>query len=217
LLWMEKGWIDYLMPQLYWEHGHKAAAFDVLLPWWEKHSYNRHIYYGLGVYRMVDATNTVWKGPDEILKQISAIRNNTKHPGFSFYSASSFGKIPRALRDSLQTRYNVTPALVPPMKWLDSIPPMAPSLRVVPSAQGSLLQWDHPNPTGEMVRFVVYRFVDGEPININQPEKIMAIVSEQEFIDATANDYQKCTYVVTALDRLWNESRPSNTVITSLE
>src|SRR5205085_2265387 len=35
LLWMRKGWIDYLLPQLYWEHNHRLVAFDVLQPWWE--------------------------------------------------------------------------------------------------------------------------------------------------------------------------------------
>ncbi len=217
LLWMEKGWIDYLMPQLYWEHGHKAAAFDVLLPWWEKHSYNRHIYYGLGAYRMVEAVNPAWKGPDELLKQVSAVRGTAKTPGYAFYSASSFDKVPRAVRDSLRMRYCHTPALIPPMKWLDSIPPGSPVLRAIPSAQGSLLQWEHTNPTGEPVRYVVYRFTGGEQINISLPDKIIAIVSDREFLDAAANEYGKCTYIVTALDRLWNESSPSNTAVTTLE
>src|SRR5690606_20962090 len=158
-------------------------AFDVLLPWWEQHSYNRHMYYGLGVYRMVDATSQTWQGPREILKQVNTIRKQTSVPGVSFYSASSFDKIPKAITDSLQRVYCKTIALVPPMKWLDSIPPAAPELRAIPSSQGTLLQWEHANPANETTRFVVYRFVDDEPINLNRSEHILAIVSEQSYLD----------------------------------
>jgi len=215
LLWMEKGWIDYLLPQLYWEHGHRAAPFEVLLPWWERHRYGRHMYYGLGAYRMVNALKEPWVGPRELLAQISDIRRIAAVPGYSFYSISSFDKIPPAVLDSLRMRYCATPALVPPMKWLDSIPPPPPAITVIPSAQGSLVQWQP--PAQELLRYAVYRFVNDEPLTLERPDRIIGIVSKTEFLDTKANDFRKCTYVVTALDRLWNESGPSNTAVTAPE
>ena len=39
LLWLSKGWIDYVTPQLYWERGHSLADYDVLLKWWNENGY----------------------------------------------------------------------------------------------------------------------------------------------------------------------------------
>ncbi|MBC7650125.1 MAG: family 10 glycosylhydrolase, partial [Deinococcales bacterium] len=36
LLWLKMGWIDYVVPQLYWERGHKLCDFDTLLAWWNE-------------------------------------------------------------------------------------------------------------------------------------------------------------------------------------
>lgn len=214
LLWMQKGWIDYLMPQLYWEHGNHAAAFDVLLPWWNANGYGRHIYYGLGLYRMVNTHSSIWSKPSEILWQIHDIRQQSTTPGYCFFSASNFYKLP-AVQDSLSRSYNKYPAMPPVMKWLDSIPPVSPVLKAIPSVEGTLLQWKESNPHNETIRFAVYRFINDEPVNLNRADKIISIQSIPEFLDMSANKYNKCTYVVTALDRLWNESAPSNMAVTN--
>jgi uncharacterized lipoprotein YddW (UPF0748 family) len=218
VLWLNKGWIDYLMPQLYWEHSSRSAPFDVLLPWWEKHEYTRHIYYGLGAYRMVGAHNGAWAGTKELLWQMRDIRRTCTDPGFAYYSASSFDKISAPIGDSLHYTYNKLPAFPPRMKWLDSIPPPPPVLKAIPSAQGTLLQWHLNNPGGEMIRYVVYRFLNDEPINLDRTEKIICVQTDlTEFLDVNANKFKKVTYVVTAMDRLWNESRPSNKVGNGME
>lgn len=209
VLWMKKGWIDYLMPQLYWEHQHRAAAFEVLLPWWESHSYGRHIYYGLGVYRMVGGTG-VWAGTRELLWQIKDIRKSTAAPGFSFYSASCFDRIPGAILDSLHARYTGTIAFPPQMKWLDTTAPAAPVVTAVATREGPWIRWQHSNPKKEIVRYAVYRFVNNETINLERADKIIALTGENEYVDNEGRKYDKCTYIVTALDRLWNESRMSN-------
>jgi len=214
VLWMQKGWIDYLLPQLYWEHNNHAAAFDVLLQWWETKRFGRHIYYGLGVYRMSEQGKH-WTGPREILSQIKDIRETGTPSGFSFYSTSSFDKIGNALRDSLRYNYNATIALPPAMKWLDSIPPAAPVLTAIPSYDGTLLQWQENKRSEKPAHYVVYRFINDEPINLDKAEKILAVVNKDEFLDAAANRYKKCTYIITATDRLWNESKPSNMASTT--
>jgi hypothetical protein len=78
-----------------------------------------------------------------------------------------------------------------------------------------LLQWQVNNPTKEPLHFAVYRFINNEPINLDRADKILSIQSLPEYIDVNANKYQQCTYVVTSLDRLWNESKPSNKAITN--
>jgi uncharacterized lipoprotein YddW (UPF0748 family) len=215
LLWMQNGWVDYVMPQLYWEHGNHAAAFDVLLPWWQAHCYGRAVYYGLGVYRMLNVFSGPWASANEILSQIRDIRQYS-NTGFSFYSTSNFDHLRNHLQDSLHYVYNVHPALPPTMKWLDSTLPAPPVLKAIPSSQGTLLQWHIPDQTKKVVHYAVYRFVNNESVNLERGEKLIAVLSGNEYLDADANKYRQCTYIVTALDRLWNESKPSNEATTHL-
>jgi len=206
LLWMKKGWIDYLLPQLYWEHASHAAPFGVLLPWWAQHSYGRDVYYGLGLYRMVGGSGA-WAGTRELLSQVREIRSVAPSSGYALYSASCFDKL-YAIKDSLSS-YNRYPAMPPRMKWLDSVAPSAPYVKAIPSVEGTLLQWQVTNPQKEPLKFVVYRFIDNEPINLERADRILSIQQNPEYLDLNANKHQKCTYVVTAVDRLWNESHGS--------
>jgi uncharacterized lipoprotein YddW (UPF0748 family) len=216
LLWMRKGWIDYLLPQLYWEHGHKLVAFDVLMPWWEEHTYKRHTYYGLGVYRMTDAIKGPWVGTKELMWQLRDVRTKTLNPGYAFYSTSSFDKINVPIEDSI-AKFNATYAFPPVMRWMDSTAPSAPVVKAIPSREGTLLKWEMGKADKQAVCFVVYRFINGEPVNINKAEKIINVSSANDFLDKDANKYKKVAYVVTAMDRLWNESVVSNIATTHTE
>ncbi len=207
LLWMKRGWIDYLLPQLYWEHGHRLVAFEILLPWWDAHRYNRHMYYGLGLYRMLGKPTGKWIGTGELLSQIKDIREQTASPGYALYSTSNFDKITVPIRDSIE-KYNRFVAIPPVMPWLDSIPPPMPVVNLTPSSQGTLLRWNPGYPEKETARYLVYRFVNGEPVNLDRTDRILALLSGTELLDADANKFSKVTYAITALDRLWNESAP---------
>lgn len=206
-LWMEKGWIDYLLPQLYWEHGHKLVAFETLMPWWRDHAYGRQMYFGLGMYRMLGQPTGKWAGTKELLAQIKDIRKEAPNTGYALYSFSNLNKITAPIEDSLEA-YGKTIALVPRMKWLDSIPPIAPVLKGTMTAQGLLLQWKHLNPDHEKIRYVVYRFTPGQTIDLTDARAIVAITDQEQYVVSKANSDNR--YLVTALDRLWNESAASN-------
>ena len=210
LLWMEKGWIDYLMPQLYWEHNHKAAAFEVLMPWWYEHCFQRHVYYGLGLYRMAEARSGPFTNVHELMWQLRDIRGHCPNSGYSFFSATSFDKIKSPIKDSIRLNYNKYPALVPPMPWLDSIAPAAPVLKVEMAAKTAVLKWTEANPAKEPLRYVVYRFVNNEKVDLGRNDRIVSIQQATEFTDPDAKKYKECSYVVTAMDRMWNESKGSN-------
>ena len=53
LLWVNNGWVDYNIPQIYWEIGHPAADYDTLIRWWAKHSAARPLFIGQDVVRTV--------------------------------------------------------------------------------------------------------------------------------------------------------------------
>ncbi|MBD0287933.1 MAG: family 10 glycosylhydrolase [Bacteroidota bacterium] len=122
LLWLRKGWIDYVAPQLYWELGHKLVAYETLIDWWSKHTYGRHMYIGHGVYRAYEATNAAWKDPNQLPRQISLLRQYPTIQGSVYFSSKTFKTNPNGWSDSLQQNYYRLPAQIPPMEWLPKKP-----------------------------------------------------------------------------------------------
>ena len=53
LLWVREGWVDYNIPQIYWEIGHKAADYDELIRWWSQNCTQRPLIIGQDVDRTV--------------------------------------------------------------------------------------------------------------------------------------------------------------------
>ena len=126
LLWLKKGWIDYVVPQLYWEKGFKLADYDELLQWWNDHTYDKQLFIGLGLYRA--GSNAAWKNKNELPNQIKDIRNSENAQGAVFFSSKNFEKNPNGWTDSLRMNYYTLPALIPPMDWIDSVAPSVPSI-----------------------------------------------------------------------------------------
>lgn len=111
LLWLKNGWIDYVAPQLYWEFGHNAAPFEVLVDWWSKHSYGKNCYIGLGVYRA--NSSAAWRDKTQLPRQIQKIRNTPNLQGMIFYSSKSFEKNMNGWSDSIRLNYFKQPAPLP--------------------------------------------------------------------------------------------------------
>jgi len=111
LLWLKNGWIDYVAPQLYWEIGHGRAPYEVLLNWWSKHTYGKHCYIGLGIYKA--NSNAAWHDKKQLPRQIEALRNTPNIKGMVFYSSKIFEKNPNGWSDSLRLNYFKEKAEVP--------------------------------------------------------------------------------------------------------
>ncbi len=212
--WIQRKWIDYVAPQLYWEHGHRVAAYDVLLPWWKENTTQRQLYIGLGLYRMVDAKTSPWNNSGEILKQIRSARN-LHTDGLVFFSVSNFSKIKQDIADSLQQVYFGSIAIPPAMPWLDNTPPAAPLVHCSINPNGIVMQWEQKNPQKESLKYLVYRFDQNEKIDISDSRKIIALTQNRFFTDKDGNKNYK--YVITTLDRLWNESEISNIAIPEIQ
>ena len=116
MLWLQKGWIDYVIPQLYWEHGHPLADYDELVNWWNQHNYNRNLYIGHGVYRA--GSSPAWRNGSEIPYQIKQLRTLKNTRGSAYFSSVNFKNNPNHWSDSLQNHYYKKPALQPTMPWL---------------------------------------------------------------------------------------------------
>ncbi|RYD79055.1 MAG: hypothetical protein EOP53_10195 [Sphingobacteriales bacterium] len=111
LLWLRNGWIDYVAPQLYWEIGHKVADYTTLLDWWNKNTYGKNCYIGIGIYRA--GSNAAWKDKTQLPRQITQLREKANINGMMFYSSKIFEKNPNGWNDSLRLNYFREPAALP--------------------------------------------------------------------------------------------------------
>ncbi len=111
LLWLEKGWIDYVAPQLYLEIGHPKIPYEKLLDWWSKNTFGKNCYIGLGIYRA--GSNDAWKDKTQLPRQIEALRKTPNIQGMIFFSSKTFDKNPNGWSDSLRLNYFNGPVLTP--------------------------------------------------------------------------------------------------------
>lgn len=121
LLWLRKGWIDYVTPQLYREIGDHLVAYEKLVAWWAANSFGKHVYIGHGIYRF-NENNPNWKQPSQIPNQIKILRSTPGVQGSIYFSSKSFNNNPAGWNDSLRNNYYRVPAKIPPMPWLPKKP-----------------------------------------------------------------------------------------------
>lgn len=55
--------------------------------------------------------------------------------------------------------------------------------------------------------FVIYRFENKEPVNLDDPSKIVAVTRETNYLLPYDDGKRKYRYVVTAVDRFHNENQ----------
>lgn len=208
--WLEYGWVDYMAPQLYWRSGGKNSRFDVLMDWWEDQGVDRHVYIGHAVYLIENQERYKWAGKPEFIKQARMCRNAGDICGSVWFRAKTFASNTDGIADALEDEFYAHPALVPPMPWLDSIPPNRPRLLSVNAVEGGvLISWQPPKPIegqDDAVYYVVYRFDEDAHYDRTDPRNIIAIRRTRSFLDLSVEVGKSYVYIVTAVDRLHNES-----------
>lgn len=204
LEWVRQGWVDYNIPQLYWEIGNRSADYETLIRWWNHYAGGRPLFIGQDAERTVKFNQFQQKY--DLQRQMPNIQGSCQW--YARYVADNTGNYGAALR----ANYHCTPALQPLMPWIDnSAPGRVRKLKKVWTSDGYMLFWTAPKAKKEMDcahQYVVYRFAKGEKVDINDPAAIVAITTNTWIQLPYVNGKQKFTYVVTALDRLHNESRP---------
>ena len=217
--WLVKGWIDYVAPQLYWSTDHPFANYNDLLPWWAENSFGRHVYVGHAAFKLEQQQSRYWKNPSQLPIQLDLRRGyGSQIHGGVFYSAGSFESNPHGLEDLLRYRYHKYPSLIPSMPWKDPLPPGAPTdVLARKNLSHTLITWTPPGPAADgdtAVQYVIYRFGLDQPEDISRPDFIIGTSSEPFFID-TQSPPQEVYYLITAMDRLHNESYPVRGMVTS--
>jgi uncharacterized lipoprotein YddW (UPF0748 family) len=219
LKWQKNGWIDYCLPQLYWQIGHPAVDFFTLSKWWAAHAYNRAMYIGHAVYKL-EANSTIpeWKDPDQLIKQIQITRQIPQIGGSAFYSSIHFKRNLFGFAETLQDKTYKYQALVPAMPWIDNKAP-APLQRF--RKRGHKLKWKTEKTTIEMdkpVEYIVYLNPVTRKFDAKNPENIFTIIRDQSIVfkPNSRKLRQKYEIRISALDRLHNESEMSKVKVIKL-
>ena len=213
ILWMKNGWIDYLAPQLYWHIGFEPADYQVLLEWWSKHSYGRHIYIGQSAYKIRrDADYPAWQNPGEMPRHIRMNREYPQIKGNIFFSSKSLMSNALGLGDSLKNSYHSFPALVPPMDYKPMIQLESPYLYRISHGHKQLtIYWtEAAKQAGDGKYQVVYRYQGQNNPGQDDPKNIVALLSPEStsFVD-TPPKKGYYTYVVTSVSKSNHESAGS--------
>ena len=212
LMWVNNGWLDYCVPQLYWEIGHSAADYETLIRWWAQYASARPLFIGEDIERTVKAgdlkDSSINQQPAKMAlhQQLPAVQGTVLwYAKAAVDNVGNYGSV-------LRNNYWHYPALQPLMSFIDKKAPKKPrSVKPVWTNDGYVLFWTAPKGkkwNDEATRYVVYRFQDGEKVNIDDPTHIVAVTSQTFLLLPYADGASKLTYVVTALDRLQNESKP---------
>ena len=209
LLWTEKGWVDYMLPQLYWALDHTAAPTETLAYWWNDNANGRHMYFGQCVAWTMDKPDMAPStDPNQLSHKIRLSRELPNVQGNCWWPAYDVTKNYKGVADSLALKEQSRIALVPSYPWIDAVAPEA-----VTGLEGSAekhdvtLRWKAPvtNDPLQVARFfVIYR--DSE---------IVGVTDATSFIDTNVTPGSH-TYSVSVLDRANNES-PLSTVKTSIK
>jgi hypothetical protein len=208
---VNNGWLDYNVPQLYWEIGHKAADYETLIKWWNQYASNRPLVIGEDVERTVKHADP--NNPNT--HQLGAkMRLHQQLPGVKgtvlWYAKAAVDNVGK-YGSSLRNNYWRFPALLPSMTFIDSkAPKKVKKVKPVWTEDGYILFWTAPKGKtwrDTAVKYVVYRFAKGERINTNDASKIVAITSQTYYKLPYNNGKDKYTYVISALNRLQNESK----------
>lgn len=211
LLWAREGWIDYNIPQLYWQIGHKVADYETLIKWWATHNENRPLFIGQSVMNTVQNADPNNPNQNQMPAKMALQRSFQSIGGSCQWPASAVVDNAGKYRDLLVSEYHKYPALVPVFDFMDNeAPDKVKKVKPVWTADGYILFWTAPKHREEMnraVQYVVYRFGAKEKVNLDDPSHIVAITRNTFYKLPYEDGKTKYRYVVTALDRLHNESK----------
>lgn len=214
--WMDEGWIDYLVPQLYWHIGYPPADYEKLINWWNDRGYERHIYIGQGAYKIGDNPEKAWYSRDEMPKQIRLSREQSNILGNIYFSSKSLRRNPLGITDSLANNYYQNKALIPQMNYLEVTELAPPNLDKIKRKKDKIrLCWSRTEKIIEPGYCVIYRFKDNNPGEFDDPRNILAITEvsdkrEWKFFDENFEKNATYTYVISMVNRAHQESDLSN-------
>ncbi|MFH0792633.1 MAG: family 10 glycosylhydrolase [bacterium] len=199
-LWLNKGWVDYYTPQLYWQISRIPQSFPVLLGWWaSENTQHRHLWPGMTIGQARSEA-----GVTEVVNQIMVARGIVPQgPGHCFFSMRTLQTNRGGLNEALLKGPYQQEALVPASPWLDDKPPAAPGVTAKKQGDQVSVQWQAKGSEKIFLWVLYVRRGDKWSYQILPSQQLSVTESsggEREAISAVA---------VVAVDRVGNESKPA--------
>jgi uncharacterized lipoprotein YddW (UPF0748 family) len=211
LTWARKGWIDYNIPQIYWQIGHPRADYEVLVKWWAKNTENRPLFIGQSVVNTISNTDPNNPAINQLYRKMQLERSFQSIEGSCQWPASAVVENQGGYRDSLVNHYFKYPAIVPVFDFMDNkAPNKVRHAKAVWTEDGYILFWTEPKAKDEMdsaKQYVIYRFANGEDIDTGDPSHIITITNKTFYKLPYKDGKTKYYYLISALDRIHNESK----------
>ncbi len=195
--WLQKGWLDYLSPQLYWPVAQAGQAYDVLLDYWiGQNTQGRHIWPGLFTSRIGAPTRDYQ--PQEVIDQVAITRSRPGAGGHVHFSMVTLMENRKGIDDMLKAGPYGQAALVPATPWLGSTPPPAP--KVSATRGGRMLKLNMLSDKGDTVYAVWTRYGKEWRFSVVPAAQQHALVVDDPRLGEPNSVF------VSAVDRLGNES-----------
>jgi len=200
-LWLNKGWIDYFAPQLYWPINRMPQSYPVLLGWWQgENTMQRHLWPGISVGRDTSAKNV-----NEIMSQIMISRGMLpQSKGVIHWNIFSVSKNPPMAKALIEGPYKKQ-ALVPESPWLGNQAPAPPTVSTTIQADKVTVSWAHPDEANVFRWVVYYQYGNQKRYQILN-RKDRSVVLERLANGSGNEKLIVSNIIVTAVDRLGNES-----------
>lgn len=208
-LWVKNGWIDYNMPQVYWEIGHKAADYTTLIHWWAENNFEQPLYIGQDVTRTMDAAMP--SGDSQLDEKMRLSRSFKTIQGNAFWSGYNVADNYRGVSDALKANYHKYPALIPAYTHMHRrAPQKVKNIKEAYTEKSHYLSWDSDSQRGNpetATYYVVYRFAKNQSEDLNNPANIVGITRDRSYVLPYEGGKNKYKYVITAVDAFHNESK----------
>lgn len=215
--WVQEEWIDYICPQVFWAESLAIARYDVIVDWWSSvvDGHDVHLYIGQAADKIGTSDQSPeWKNlPEEMSNHLLYNSTRPQVRGNIYFSATDVRANRLNGMGIVYADWYRHRALVPPMPWIDAAAPT--DLSAVVGSAGTTVRWRAGDAS--TIGYAVYRIPvtnqrikPGDRILTDATNLLATIRADrgyQTWTDTTASG-QRYTYVITSLDRTWNESVP---------
>lgn len=214
LLWDRMGWVDYLVPQIYWQMGHRFADYSELAFWWQRETKRSHLYIGQSIRNTMD--NHQLEEKWIISEKVSS--GNLLFPHEDLLSDYM------GIGQKLRAHYWTGITLLPPSEYPDYLRELPEEPKrdatILKGNSGQELVWlDDPDlPDGlETKYYVIYTHrrgaTEGE---IYQKKNITALTTEARYKPLDLGGKYHVAFTITRIDRYNHEHLVARNVLVTL-
>ncbi len=225
LLWLQKNWIDYVAPQLYWSIGFPAADYHALTTWWSQNTFGKQLYIGHGAHKIGNGSqykDNNWNNKEQTNRQIALNRQTPGVNGSIFFSIKTLRNNTLGVQDSLRKSLFKTPALIPALHLTHPTTPVTPQFCRVKTERDSVrLSWsacEVLSPDEMPYYFGIYRFKGQKTGDFNNPENLLALTpyafpeEQWKWADHSLQEGASYTYAIVAYNRYHQASTASEPI-----